>query len=261
MRGFGVYRSGASWLHRLDPRAKIVATLLFLVATVLAGNWWTLGVMAGAAALLWNGTGRRPSEAGHLLRAIAPLLGFIFVVNGVVLLAGHGQALGVAAAVGQAAQSAAFAVVKLACAVVGAATLMMSTDPERLTAAFVQMLRPFCRRGRIVDDYAFMLAATFRFVPLLSDEALRIRQAQASRGACFQEGGIVARVRAWVPVLVPLFASSMRRADNLAFAVASRGFFSPASRTSLIAFRWGAGDTFLCAIAVIVTLGVVSFSL
>lgn len=251
MKIVGLYRPGTAWLYHIDPRAKVVVTVLFLIGVALSSGAAATVAAAGATVCLWTGTGQSFGRAGTLLRPVLPLLAFIFLVN-TLAWAAEGAFTGTFGAEKAAAvlASALAAVLKLACGMVGAATLMMTTDPERLTVALRAFARPFCREGRRADEYAFMLAAAFRFVPQLADEALKIKKAQMSRGASLDTGGLAARVRAWVPVLTPLFAQSLRRADRMAFAVANRGFFSPGRRSSLVRFQWRLRDSVLCAGAV-----------
>lgn len=246
----GAYRPGRAWLYRLDPRAKVVAITLFLAAAALARGPGSLAIVAVATLALWQGTGRRAVEAAALLRPVGPLLAFIFLVNALAAFAGPAAGEGTELeAFAAALAGAVLATARLACALVGAATLMMTTTPERLTAALRTLLRPVVRNGRRLDEYALMLATVFRFVPLLADETLRVKRAQQSRGAHFGEGGMIARVQSWVPVIVPLFASALRRADRHGLAAASRGFFSPARHSSLVQFAWAPCDGLAVAVA------------
>lgn len=251
MRIPGAYRPGKGWLHASDPRAKIIAIVLFLVGAALASGLPSILLLLGATGLLWAGAGCSWHAATSTLRPLMPLLCFVFLVNGLASMAGAAPHEAVGAMVVAAAGESLLVTAKLACAVVGAATLTMTTDPERLTAALRALARPLCRNGRRLDEYAFTVSAAFRFVPLLADEALRVKRAQESRGARFEGGGLIARVRAWVPVFTPLFAQGLCRADRLAYAVASRGFFGPQRHTSLVQFRWLAGDSALCTAAVL----------
>lgn len=246
----GAYRPGRTWLYRLDPRAKVIAITLFLAASALARGPEGLAIVAVATLALWQGTGRRATEAAALLRPVGPLLAFIFLVNALAVFADPAAGEGAQPeALAAALVGAVLATARLACALLGAATLMMTTTPERLTAALRALLRPVARNGKRLDEYALMLATVFRFVPLLADEALRVKRAQQSRGARFGEGGVIARVQSWVPVIVPLFASALRRADRHGLAVASRGFFSPARRTSLAQLTWAPCDGLAVAMA------------
>lgn len=253
----GVYRSQTSWLHRCDPRAKLGCVLLYLVAVVLADTPGALFLVTVGALLLWWGSGQGAREALRLLGPMMPLVLGIFLINAVCtfgMAASDGAGWRPLAA---ALESGILVALKLLDAFLGAATLMITTPPVLLTAALRWFLSPGACFGLKVDEAAFSLTMVLRFVPLLGEEAVRIRAAQTSRGASFDTGGFVARVQQWIPVITPLFVGALRRCDNVAFAVASRAFFAPVKHTSLVQLRGGARDMFLLTAAFVLMVAVI----
>ncbi len=245
----GVFRQQDGWLQRCDPRAKLVAAVLFLGAVVLASGGGAVALVTGAALLLWWGSGQGPRQALALLKPLMPLVAFIFLVNGICTYVALAEVLGAPAALVSAVGGALFVVLKLVDALLGAATVMITTAPVRLTAAFRWFMGPLARFGVNVDEAAFSLTMVLRFVPLLGEEAVRIKAAQTSRGASFDCGGVIARVQQWVPVITPLFVGALRRCDNVAYAVASRAFFAPVKHTSLVRLKAGIRDAALVLLA------------
>lgn len=244
----GLYEPGTGWLYRCDPRAKLGSACLYLAAAALARGWAGVGLVGVAAGLLWWGTGRSLRRAARLLRPFLPLLVFIFAVNILGVALGVSGEASLDAVLLAALGSASLTLLKLLAALVGAATVMLTTSPALLTTAVRQLLRPLGRLGLKVDEAAFSLSAVLRFAPLLREEALRVRTAQISRGATF-EGGLVQRVQRWVPVITPLFVGALRRSDRLAYAVVGRAFFAPGPHTSLVELRASAWDGVLIAAA------------
>lgn len=240
--GLGIYRNGSSFLHRCDPRAKVAAVGLFLVAAAVARGPVATALVVAAALTLWTASGQGVREAGHLFKPLVPLAVFIVLVNAASafgVAAEEGEALG---AVGAAMASGMVIAARLFAAFLGAATVMETTPPVFLTAAFRWFMRPLARLGVRVEEAAFSLTMVLRFVPLLGEEAVRIKAAQMSRGASFDTGGVVGQVRQWTSVITPLFVGALRRCDTVAGAVASRAFFAPTPHTSLVQLKGNSAD-------------------
>ena len=243
--GLGIYRDGGSFLHRCDPRAKVAAVILFLVAAAVAQGPAATALVAAAALALWAASGQGVREAGRLFKPLVPLAVFIVLVNAASafgVAAGEGEA---PRAIGTAVASGVVVAAKLFAAFLGAATVMETTSPVLLTAGFRWFMRPLARFGVRVEEVAFSLTMVLRFVPLLGEEAVRIKAAQMSRGASFDAGSVVGRVRQWAAVITPLFMGALRRCDTAAGAVASRAFFAPAPHTSLVQLKGRAVDVAL----------------
>lgn len=221
---FGQYVRVESPVHRLDARTKIGVTFAFTIALFAVESWLGLAVVA-AVALGAVALSRVPlALAARGLRPIAWLLAFTVIVNAL-LPAQRSETL---AQIGPLAIDAAglerglFFAVRILLLVLGTSVVTLTTSPVALTDALAQIMRPLGRLRFPVDDAAMMMSIALRFMPTTAEEAERIVVAQTARGARFDRGGIVARAKAWVPVLVPLFVRLFRRADDLAVAMESR---------------------------------------
>lgn len=240
----GQYVVGDSPIHRLDPRTKILGVLLFMVLLFTARH-----TSAHSYALIAVVTGCCYRLAGisfrYMLRSIKPvlvILVFTVVINlfwyrGEVLwrfwrLTITREGLSMAAAMG----------VRLLLLVTSAALLTLTTPPIALTDGLESLLGPGKRIGVPAHELALMLTIALRFIPTLVDEADRLMKAQMARGADFTSGGLVQRARSLLPLLVPLFVSSFRRADELATAMEARCYRGGEGRTRLCELRFARPD-------------------
>lgn len=236
----GQFLPGESWLHRADPRSKLVAVLC-LSGVVLYTHAWTtqwvlIGIVAAAVA-----TARLPLRT--LLLSLRPFLWFLVIIAAVHALwsSTPGRPLvnffgltvtdsGLAAG--------AFYALRLATLIVVAQLLMITTMPLDLMDGVNRLLQPLRRLRLPVGEVTMMMGLALRFIPTLFTEAERLRQAQLSRGANL-EGGLWQRMRAIVPMVLPLFVSALRRADDLALAMESRCYApgQPRSQYRELSFR------------------------
>lgn len=229
----GQYFPGNSFLHRLDPRTKILIVLVLSVAIFLPKAWpgytlLALLVLAGVALaqvpLLFILRGLRPIV---IFLAITVLFNAFLTPGEPIFVIGswditrEGLVLSVVAAA------------RLIMLVVVASLLTLTTSPIRLTDGFERLLRPLSPIGVPAHELALMMTIALRFIPTLTDEADRIMKAQAARGADFQSGNAVSRIKGLVPVMVPLFVAAFRRADDLATAMEARGYRGGKGRTKM----------------------------
>jgi len=221
---FGQYVRIDSPVHRLDARTKIGVTFAFTIALFAVQSWWGLALVA-VVALAAVALSRVPlGLAARGLRPIAWLLAFTLVANALF----PAQRSETIAQFGPIAVDAAglerglFFAARILLLVLGTSVVTLTTSPVALTDALAQIMSPLGRLRFPVDDAAMMMSIALRFMPTTAEEAERIVVAQTARGARFDTGGPVARARAWVPVLVPLFVRLFRRADDLAIAMESR---------------------------------------
>lgn len=252
---FGVYRKQESPAHRLDPRAKIIFCLLFLLAAVLANSVISLAALTVLTVLLLVASRTTPRLAWRTIRPMMPLV--VFVVLFDALFVGEEAvvfALGPLSVTGDGLAFAATSAVKFLCALLGASTLMTTTSPTALSDGFALLAAPLQRIGLPVDRAAFALNTTFRFVPVFIEEFYRIRAAQADRhassGSAPHKDGLFARIQSFIPVLIPLFAGAFRRADTLAAAVRNRGFGTAEKRSCLRAYHLQAIDWCVIALGI-----------
>lgn len=247
--GFGAYRAGTTFAHGLDPRTKLLFTVLFFVAAFAAQDVLGLGIVAAATVVALAASGIGPGQALRLLRPFLWLL--VFVVAWDVLLVSKGEVLAQAGPVCISVGGIAFAVesgVRFCCMMLGTGALMRTTSPTELTDGIALALRPLARLGVQVDDAALALGLTFRFIPTLAQEYGRIKQAQESRLASFS-GGVVQRLAAYGTVFTPLFANALRRADRVATGIESRAYGANA-RSCIHEYRFAAADALVLAASV-----------
>ncbi len=260
---FGQYVPVDSIVHRLDPRTKILATVLLTVALfAIPGPSGAagLGVFTVLLAAV-IAAGRIPP--GYVLRGLRPifwLLGFAVVLQIVFGESGGHPAvsLGPVVITRENLAAGAFYGYRLVLLVVCTTLMTFTTSPVELTDGLERLLRPL-RSVRIpVHELALMMTIALRFIPTLLEETEKIMKAQMARGAEFARGSLVRRARALVPLLVPLFIGAFRRADALALAMEARCYRGGEHRTRMTELRFRAGD--YVALGIIVLAGALSLA-
>ncbi|MDI3280983.1 MAG: energy-coupling factor transporter transmembrane component T [Bacillota bacterium] len=255
----GQYIETGSLVHHLDSRLKILATaglitLLFLVRD-LRGYLVLAVFLAGAVFLA-----RLPFRL--VLKGIRPLVWFILltvVLN--ILMVEEGPLLWSAGPLRVTAgglERGIFMGVRLVLLILITSLLTLTTSPITLTDGLEHLLAPFKRVGVPAHELAMMMTIALRFIPTLLDETDRIMKAQMARGADFEHGRITERIRNLIPLLVPLFISAFRRADELAMAMEARCYRGGEGRTRLRELKWTRRD-YLAAVLVAVFLVVTAY--
>lgn len=254
----GQYFPGDSALHRLDPRTKILGVLILSVAIFLPKAWPGYALMA-ALVLFAILLAQVPIQ--FILRGLKPILIFlgITVVFNAFLTPGEPVFyVGPWDVTREGLVLSATAASRLIMLVIIASLLTLTTSPIRLTDGFERLLRPLAPLGVPAHELALMLTIALRFIPTLADEADRIMRAQAARGADFQSGNAMARVRALIPVMVPLFVAAFRRADELATAMEARGYRGGHGRTKMKELAFGARDLLALLVLTALVAGVIT---
>ena len=250
---FGVYRPGKSFMHGLDPRAKIVFAMLYLVASFAAsGVFGMLAITLFAfASHVLAGFGWR--EAYRALKPFAWLIAFILAFDS--LFVNSGDILFAWGVVCISTGGIAFAFescVRFACMLLATSTLMATTSPTALTDAFASLLSPLRRMGIRIDDASLVLGLTLRFIPIFTSELERIKKAQVARCADFENGSWPMRVARLATLATPLLASALRKSTTLASSIASRAYGSTKARTCARMYRMGTKDW--CVVAASIAL-------
>ena len=254
----GQYFPGNSLLHRLDPRMKLVLTMLFIVLVFLPQNWWGMAVAVAFMALV-VGLSRLPVRL--IWRSVKPVLfivAFTAALN--VLYVHEGDPLfkwqfihittgGLS--------NAAFIAVRIVCLIVGSSMLTYTTTPTALTDAIERLLSPLKWVGVNPHELAMMMTIALRFIPTLMEETDKIMAAQKARGADMESGGLMSRVRALVPILIPLFVSSFRRAYDLAMAMECRCYQGGEGRTRMKQLTTAPRDWVALAVYLLVLAGLI----
>ena len=233
----GQFFPGDSLLHRLDPRTKIVLLFFFLAAVFVFDSPLAYAALTAFTAAL-IAVSRVPLLL--MLKALKPLswiIAFTFVIH---LVSTPGDAffhVWIFDLTWQGAAKGFFIALRLALLILLSALLTYTTSPLALTDALETLMQPVKRVGVPAHEIAMMMTIALRFVPTLIEEADKIMKAQQARGADLTEGSVIERVKGFVPVLVPLFISAFRRADDLALAMEARCYRGGVGRTQMKALR------------------------
>ena len=239
----GQYYPGDSTVHKMDPRMKSVLLILFIVAVFLARTLWAFIPVAAFVALA-AAMSRVPGRV--LLKGLRPLrfiLILTFLMN-VFFLQGETVLFTwrFIRITREALTTAVLYALRLVLLVLGSSLLTLTTPPVTLTDGLERILSPLRVIRFPAHEMAMMMTIALRFIPTLLEEADKIMKAQTARGADFESGNLIARARAMVPLLVPLFVSAFRRAGDLAMAMEARCYHGGEGRTRLHVLKMAGRD-------------------
>lgn len=229
----GQYVKGDSILHRLDPRTKIFGMLAIMVALFFVNNW--IGLVY-AAVVVFAVLFASQVPLKFYIRGVKPLRWILLFTAAIQIFLTPGEIIwqwGILHITAEGVRLAIFMCVRLVLLVMTTSVLTLTTTPIVLTDAVENLLSPFKRIGVPAHELAMMMTIALRFIPLLADETEKIMAAQKARGAAFDEGGLMDRARALLPILVPLFLSAINRASELAVAMEARCYHGGEGRTRL----------------------------
>jgi energy-coupling factor transport system permease protein len=252
-RSLGQFYPVSSPVHTLDPRAKILATAVFVVGLFLIDS--TVGLLSVAASLAaLVAVSRIP--AGTFLRLLRPVV-FIVALTALfqIFFSREGPTLfgwGFLEVHTGGLKLGLFLALRILLLVSSAGLLTATTAPVALADGIEDLLSPLKKVRFPAHEVAMMMTIALRFIPTLGEEAEKIKGAQAARGADFSEGGPLRRARSFIPVLVPLTVGAFRRADELADAMESRGYRGGEGRTRYRELRFRMGDAIALAITLLV---------
>ena len=258
----GQYFPARSPVHQADPRLKICLTIFSIVLIFSAGNFFSLALAVGYI-LLGMASSRTPLKL--YLKSLKPVL-FIIVFTGVLnIFYGTGEPLwqwGIIKITQNGLLNSLFVSIRIVALILASSVLTFTTSPTQLTDAIERLLKPLGKLGVPVHEFAMMMTIALRFVPLLLEETDKIMSAQKARGADMESGGLIQRIKALVPVLIPLFISAFRRAFDLATAMESRCYHGGEGRTKMKVLRFSSHDyciigSALLALAAFITLNMV----
>lgn len=259
---FGQYYPAESPLHRMDPRAKVILALLYIVCTFLCNNVLAFGALLGSALILVL-MSRIPLRL--ILRSIRPLLLIITLTSVINIFMTKGETLLTPAdwkvqIYAEGIWNAVFMILRIMVLIIGTGIfLTYTTTPLALTDALELLLAPLKKIRVPVHDFAMMMSIALRFIPTLSEETEKIMNAQKARGANFTSGSLIQRAKALIPILIPLFVSAIGRAFELASAMECRCYHGDEGRTRMRVLKFQATDGL--AIGILVLFGVGLFFL
>lgn len=240
---FGQYYPTDSVVHRMDPRMKIFLTVLFVVAIFFVNTYF--GFMLTAAVLLFIILIAKLPMLSVLksVRAIIFIVVFAAIIN--LFMIDNGEVLWSWKALqitDQGVHTTIKMTLRLVLLISGASLLTLTTTPVEVADGTESLMAPLRLIKVPVHDIAMIMSIALRFIPTLFEETQKIIAAQKARGASFDTGGLIARAKALLPVLIPLFVNSFRRADELAFAMDARCYNATEHRTKMKVMKYGVAD-------------------
>ena len=229
----GQYYPANSCIHKLDSTTKLAATLVFMVSLFVVNKFWPYLLIA---VLLVAVIKMSDIPIKYIMKGIKPLrwiILFTFVINIFFLPGEVIWKFGFLTLTKEGIRQAIFMSIRLIFLVVGTSLLTLTTSPIQLTDGIERILKPLKKIGMPVHELAMMMTIALRFIPTLLDETDKIMKAQMSRGADFESSNLINRAKNLVPLLVPLFVSAFRRADELAMAMEARCYRGGQNRTKM----------------------------
>lgn len=256
----GQYFPGDTVVHRLDPRTKLLMVIVYIVALFLAK--WVISY-AVMLAFLVTAVALSRIRPRALFKGLKPLL-FIIIFTAIInVFYTKGDVLvqfWIFKITREGLVNAGFLVLRIVMLVTGTFLLTYTTSPIALTDGLESLLSPLKAIHFPVHELALMMSIALRFIPTLIEETDKIISAQKARGADFETGNILRRAKALVPILVPLFISAFRRADELATAMECRCYHGGEGRTKLYVLRYQRRDFFCILLTTLITAAVVLLS-
>ena len=256
----GRYIPGDSIIHRLDPRSKLLAMFLLIVISFWANNPITNLLLFVVTGIFISLSGVPLSFFIKGLRSMFFLVAFttifqlFFITGGQVL-----WEIGFIKITSHGIEQAGIIFCRFVLIIFFSTLLTLTTMPLSLATAVESLLSPLKRFKVPVHEIGLMLSMSLRFVPTLMDDTIRIMNAQKARGVDFGEGSIIQKVKAMIPILIPLFATSLKRADSLATAMEARGYQGGVGRSQYRQLSWMRKDSI--ALILISLLGILLFIL
>ena len=256
----GQFFPGHSAIHRMDPRTKLILTMVYIVALFVAQNWISYSLMLVFLLVCIKISSIPPKSIVRGMKPLVFILIFTAILNifytdgGVELVR-----LGSLAITTEGLKRAFFMIWRILMLISGTFLLTYTTSPISLTDGLESLLSPLKKLHVPVHELAMMMSIALRFIPTLIEETDKIMSAQKARGADFETGSIIQRAKALVPILVPLFISAFRRAYEMATAMECRCYQGGEGRTKLKLLRFKRGDLVAfgvcaCLMAAVATL-------
>ncbi|MBD9247385.1 MAG: energy-coupling factor transporter transmembrane protein EcfT [Clostridiales bacterium] len=253
----GQYFPGNSLLHRFDPRSKILFTVLFIAAIFLCKGLVSYGI---TLLILLIMIGISKVQPRVFLKGMKPVV-FIVVCTAILnLFYTSGTVLwswGILKITEEGIWKAGFMVLRILMLIACTLLLTYTTSPILLTDGLEKLLRPLKKLHFPVHELSMMMSIALRFIPTLIQETDKIISAQKARGADFDSGNLIQKAKALIPILIPLFISSFRRAEELAIAMECRCYHGDEGRTSLRQLRYAGRDYGLIVFSIALCAGIV----
>ena len=244
----GQFFPGDSLIHKLDARTKLIGLVLYIVALFQTRGWLSYGLLIAAAGALLAVSRISPKS---IFKGLKPML-FIIVLTGILNIF-YTQGTPVLPGwiiTWEGLDRAAKMILRISLLIAATFLLTYTTSPMALTDGMELMFNPLKKIKVPVHEMTMMMSMALRFIPTLIEETDKIMSAQKARGADFETGSLVKRAKALLPILVPLFVSAFRRADELAIAMESRCYHGGAGRTRMKQLKLHGRDYVSLAVAI-----------
>lgn len=231
----GQYIPGNSFVHKLDPRVKIIISFIYIIDLFLIKNFkGYIFVLAFTLSVIYIAK----VSVRCIYKSIKPIFILLLITSAlnIFMTKGTGEPLFAwkfLKIYSEGLRLAGFMILRLVFLIVGTSLLTLTTSPIQLTDGIEKLLNPFKKIGLPAHELAMMMTIALRFIPTLIDETDKIMKAQMARGADFESGSIVQKAKNLIPLLVPLFISAFRRADELAMAMEARCYRGGEGRTRM----------------------------
>ena len=248
----GQFFPGNSILHRLDPRTKIISLFALMILIFVAVGWAAYALLTSLTCALIFLSKVPPLT---VLKSVKPLAWIILFTLLIHFVSHDGEVLAKVYVFKVTTEGIIYGAkisLRLVLLILLASLLTFTTSPLKLTDATEKLLSPLKKIGVPSHELAMMMTIAIRFVPTLLEETDKIIKAQKSRGLDFESGGLINRLRAMVPILVPLFLSSFRRADDLAMAMEARCYRGGEGRTHMKQLHFTREDFFAAAFVILI---------
>jgi len=257
----GQYYPSESIVHKLDPRTKILLTFLFIIAVFLIKSLYGFVVMAILTIILTK-VAKIPLIV--MVKGLKPLLLIMIFTSVINLFMTDGEIIWqfyFLKLTKEGIYLSAFMLIRVVFLVTGSSFLTYTTSPIAMTSGIESLMKPLKKLKFPAHEIAMMMSIALRFIPTLIEETDKIMSAQKARGANLSEGSLIKRAKALVPILIPLFISAFRRADELAVAMESRCYNGGENRTKLKELRFEKKDLFAVLIFILGCGAVISVNL
>ncbi|AGK99189.1 energy-coupling factor transporter transmembrane component T family protein [Clostridium pasteurianum] len=254
----GQYVPADSFVHKLDPRIKIILSIIYIIDLFLINQYfgYVFVIIFTAITIMVS-----KIQLRYIYKGLKPIFILLIITAIMNMFMTPGQSLvfkyGIIKVYKEGLNIAGFMVLRLVFLIVGTSLLTLTTSPIELTDGLEKLMSPLKKVGISSHDLAMMMTIALRFIPTLIDETDKIMKAQMARGADFESGNLLQRSKNLIPVLVPLFISSFRRADELAMAMEARCYRGGEGRTRMKILKFHSRD----GIAVLVTAAFVVISI
>lgn len=240
----GQYFPGTSIIHKLDPRVKIVVVAMFIASLFFVTSFWPYVLIVAFIGTIIS-VAKLPLK--FIIKGLKPLMFIILITFAINLFLTKGEVLlelGPLTITKEGLRQSVFMALRLVFLITGTSLLTLTTSPIALTDGIERLLSPFKKIGLPAHELAMMMTIALRFIPTLLEETDKIMKAQMARGADFESGNILNRAKSLIPLLVPLFISAFRIAQDLALAMEARCYRGGDNRTRMNAIKIGLRDGF-----------------